>query len=40
MTSPARGSADDLRMPPSQAGFISGENFTVDGGVSRKMQYV
>ncbi|QWT18525.1 SDR family oxidoreductase [Bacillus sp. NP157] len=24
----------------SQAGFITGENFTVDGGVSRKMQYV
>ncbi|WP_448098595.1 SDR family oxidoreductase [Luteibacter yeojuensis] len=24
----------------SQAGFISGENFTVDGGVSRKMRYV
>ncbi|WP_255494765.1 SDR family oxidoreductase [Luteibacter sp. Sphag1AF] len=24
----------------SQAGFITGENFTVDGGVARKMQYV
>jgi NAD(P)-dependent dehydrogenase (short-subunit alcohol dehydrogenase family) len=24
----------------SQAGFITGENFTVDGGMSRKMQYV
>lgn len=24
----------------SQAGFISGENFTVDGGIARKMQYV
>lgn len=24
----------------SQAGFISGENFTVDGGVARKMHYV
>jgi NAD(P)-dependent dehydrogenase (short-subunit alcohol dehydrogenase family) len=23
----------------SQAGFITGENFTVDGGMSRKMQY-
>jgi NAD(P)-dependent dehydrogenase (short-subunit alcohol dehydrogenase family) len=24
----------------SQAGFITGENFTVDGGMTRKMQYV
>ena len=24
----------------SQAGFITGENFTADGGMSRKMQYV
>ncbi|MGF6494267.1 NAD(P)-dependent dehydrogenase (short-subunit alcohol dehydrogenase family) [Luteibacter sp. 621] len=24
----------------SQAGFITGENFTVDGGISRKMQYL
>ena len=24
----------------SQAGFITGENITVDGGMTRKMQYV